>query len=179
MQLIEITWITAIPKMLRLFFRFKRNLLNNICLCAVRALVNFLHTVSSRKLMPGVVAVIRTFGDRINFHPLFTVAFSSQTVSGQKLRKIVSYFGLVQKGIYYIILNSIINQKIFGLSSRPASSLPPQPQGGQGTRGSGFQEAHYLYSHGALSGNCYLIQLEIESQNQNRALSSTNFLHVE
>ena len=103
-----------------------------------------------------------------------------------KRQVMVRYYGLysnahrakMRKNMAYIILNSIINQKIFGLSSRPASSLPPQPQGGQGTRGSGFQEAHYLYSHGALSGNCYLIQLEIESQNQNRALSSTNFLHV-
>lgn len=35
--------------------------------------------------------------------PVFTVVLSSQTVSGQKLRKIVRYFGLAQKGISYKI----------------------------------------------------------------------------
>ena len=33
--------------------------------------------------------------------PVFTVVLSSQTVSGRKWRKIVSYFGLAQKGISY------------------------------------------------------------------------------
>lgn len=33
----------------RLFFRFKRKLLNDLCLSAVRALVKFLHTVYSRE----------------------------------------------------------------------------------------------------------------------------------
>ena len=36
---------------------------------AVRTLEKFLHTVTGLELMPGVVAVIQTFGDRINFHP--------------------------------------------------------------------------------------------------------------
>ena len=55
--------------MLRLFFRYKRKLLNSLCLSAVQALVKFLHTATGLELMPGVVAVIQTFGDRINFHP--------------------------------------------------------------------------------------------------------------
>ena len=58
-----------IPKMLRLFFRFKRKLLDSLCLLAVRSLVKFLHTATGLEMMPGVVAVIQTFGDRINFHP--------------------------------------------------------------------------------------------------------------
>jgi hypothetical protein len=57
------------PKMLRLFFRFKRKLLDSLSLSAVRSLVKFLHTATGFELMPGVVAVIQTFGDRINFHP--------------------------------------------------------------------------------------------------------------
>jgi ribosomal protein S27E len=61
--------VFTIPKMLRLFFRFKRKLLDSLCLSAVRSLVKFLYTATGSELMPGVVAVIQTFGDRINFHP--------------------------------------------------------------------------------------------------------------
>jgi len=35
--------VFTVPKMLRLFFRFKRKLLNSLCLSAVRALVRFLY----------------------------------------------------------------------------------------------------------------------------------------
>jgi len=56
--------VFTVPKMLRLFFRFKRKLLNDLCLCAVRSLVKFLFTATGLELMPGVVAVIQTFGDR-------------------------------------------------------------------------------------------------------------------
>ncbi len=38
---------------------------------------------------------------RIIDPPVFTVVLLSQTVSRQKLRKIVRYFGLAQKGISY------------------------------------------------------------------------------
>ncbi|HDJ22708.1 MAG TPA: hypothetical protein ENF17_02305 [Candidatus Aminicenantes bacterium] len=61
--------VFTVPKMLRLFFRFKRKLLNSLCLYAVSTLVKFLRTATGLELMPGVVAVIQTFGDRINFHP--------------------------------------------------------------------------------------------------------------
>jgi len=54
--------------MLRLFFRYRRKLLDDLCFCAVRALLRFLRTATGLELMPGVVAVIQTFGDRINFH---------------------------------------------------------------------------------------------------------------
>jgi hypothetical protein len=46
-----------------------RKLLDSLCLSAVRSLVKFLHTATGLELMPGVLAVIQTFGDRINFHP--------------------------------------------------------------------------------------------------------------
>jgi len=61
--------VFTVPKMLRLFFRFRRKLLNSLCLSAVRTLVRFLHTATGLELMPGAVVVIQTFGDRINFHP--------------------------------------------------------------------------------------------------------------
>lgn len=47
--------VFTVPKMLRLFFRFKRKLLNDLCLCAVRTLVKSLQTATGLELMPGVV----------------------------------------------------------------------------------------------------------------------------
>ena len=61
--------VFTIPKMLRLFFRFRRSLLSSLCLAAVQALLEYFTTASGHELMPGIVAVIQTFGDRINFHP--------------------------------------------------------------------------------------------------------------
>jgi len=61
--------VFTIPKMLRVFFKFKRRLLGDLCRCAVRALIFYFQAVAGKTLEPGVVAVIQTFGDRINFHP--------------------------------------------------------------------------------------------------------------
>jgi len=62
--------VFTVPKMLRLFFKFKRKLLGDLCRCAVRALLFYFKAVAGTALEPGIVAVIQTFGDRINFHPL-------------------------------------------------------------------------------------------------------------
>jgi len=61
--------VFTVPKMLRLFFRYKRALLSPLSLAAVHALLKYFRAVTGLELMPGVVAVIQTFGDRINFHP--------------------------------------------------------------------------------------------------------------
>jgi hypothetical protein len=61
--------VFTIPKMLRIFFKFKRRLLGDLCRCAVRALLVYFQAATGKTLEPGVAAVIRTFGDRINFHP--------------------------------------------------------------------------------------------------------------
>jgi hypothetical protein len=61
--------VFVIPKMLRVFFKFKRTLLGELCRCAVRALIFYFQAAAGTSLEPGVVAVIQTFGDRINFHP--------------------------------------------------------------------------------------------------------------
>ena len=61
--------VFTIPKMLRIFFKFKRRLLGDLCRCAVRALLVYFQAATGKTLEPGVVAVIQTFGDRINFHP--------------------------------------------------------------------------------------------------------------
>jgi len=72
--------VFTVPKMLRLFFRFKRKPLNSLCLSAVQTLVKFLYTVTGLELMPGVVAVIQTFGDRKDRNFLFAVEKKSFSV---------------------------------------------------------------------------------------------------
>jgi hypothetical protein len=57
------------PKMLRVFFKFKRRLLGDLCRSALRALTRYFELLTESALTPGVMAAIQTFGDRINFHP--------------------------------------------------------------------------------------------------------------
>jgi ribosomal protein S27E len=53
----------------RVFFRYKRKLLGDLCRLALRALTRYSEVVTWSALTPGVVATIQTFGDRINLHP--------------------------------------------------------------------------------------------------------------
>ena len=61
--------VFTIPKMLRIFFRYKRRLLGDLCRSAVRALLKYLQAATGKELMTGIVASIQTFGERINLHP--------------------------------------------------------------------------------------------------------------
>jgi hypothetical protein len=61
--------VFTIPKMLRVFFKYKRKLLGDLCRCAVRAILLYFQAMAGTALEPGIVAVIQTFGDRINLHP--------------------------------------------------------------------------------------------------------------
>ena len=61
--------VFTIPKMLRVFFKYKRRLLGDLCRCALRALTRYFEVVTGSALMPGIIAAIQTFGDRINLHP--------------------------------------------------------------------------------------------------------------
>ena len=61
--------VFTIPKMLRIFFKFKRRLLGDLCRCALRSLAVYGEVLTGSALTPGVVAAIQTFGNRINFHP--------------------------------------------------------------------------------------------------------------
>jgi ribosomal protein S27E len=61
--------VFTIPKMLRIFFKYKRKLLGDLCRCGVRALLTYLQATTDKELMPGIVAVIQTTGRRMNFHP--------------------------------------------------------------------------------------------------------------
>jgi hypothetical protein len=61
--------VFTIPKMLRVFFKLNRRLLGELSRCAVRAILLYFQTADAANLEPGIVAVLQTFGDRINFHP--------------------------------------------------------------------------------------------------------------
>ena len=61
--------VFTIPRMLRLFFKYKRRLLGELCRAAVQALLKYFQAATGAELIPGVVAVIQSFGRKINFHP--------------------------------------------------------------------------------------------------------------
>jgi hypothetical protein len=61
--------VFTIPRMLRIFFKYNRQLLGSLCRCALRSLTRYFEVLAGGKLMPGVIAAIQTFGDRINLHP--------------------------------------------------------------------------------------------------------------
>jgi ribosomal protein S27E len=60
--------VFTIPKRLRVFFKFNRRLLGDLCRCALRSLSRYFEVVTGSALTPGVIAAIQTFGDRINLH---------------------------------------------------------------------------------------------------------------
>jgi len=60
--------VFTIPKMLRIFFRYKRRLLGDLCQAAVQALLKYFQAATGTELRPGVVASIQTFGQKINLH---------------------------------------------------------------------------------------------------------------
>jgi len=59
--------VFTIPKMLRIFFKYKKHLLSDLCLCDKEVIVKYLKAVTGRELNPGIIAVIQSFGSRINF----------------------------------------------------------------------------------------------------------------
>ena len=61
--------VFTIPKIIRPFFRYNRALLSDLCLSAVTAIGEYLKAYADIPLMPGTIAVIQTFGNRLNFHP--------------------------------------------------------------------------------------------------------------
>jgi ribosomal protein S27E len=110
--------VFTVPKMLRLFFRFKRKLLNNLCLSAVRALLKFFHTATGLELMPGVVAVIQTFGDRINFHPHIHCLVTEGGTTPDGAFHHVSRFHdeVIQEIFTHKVFSLLLRKKLIGLS---------------------------------------------------------------
>jgi ribosomal protein S27E len=61
--------VFTVPKMLRIFFKYNRKLLGDLCRAAVEALLKYFQATTGAELRPGVVAAIQSFGQKINFHP--------------------------------------------------------------------------------------------------------------
>ena len=61
--------VFTIPKMLRIFFKYKRGLLGELCRLAVNTLTIYFRAITEEDLTPGIIASIQTFGQKINFHP--------------------------------------------------------------------------------------------------------------
>jgi len=61
--------VFTIPKMLRIFFKYNRSLLSSLCRCGKEALEKYFKATSRKELTPGIIAVIQSFGKKINFHP--------------------------------------------------------------------------------------------------------------
>jgi len=59
----------TIPRMLRIFFKYNRRLLGSLCRSALRSLTRYFEATTGSELMPGVIAAIQTFGNRMNLHP--------------------------------------------------------------------------------------------------------------
>ena len=110
--------VFTVPKMLRLFFRFKRKLLNDLCLSAVRTLVKFFHTATDLELMPGVVAVIQTFGDRINFHPhIHVLVTEGGTAPDGAFHRVCRFHDEVIQEIFtHEVFSLLLRKKLIGLS---------------------------------------------------------------
>ncbi|MBC8465941.1 transposase zinc-binding domain-containing protein [bacterium] len=77
--------VFTIPKMLRIFFKYDRSLLSGLCLCGKEAILKYLKAAAGRELTPGIIAVIQSFGSRINLHQHlhFLVSEGGQDREGQ------------------------------------------------------------------------------------------------
>ena len=61
--------VFTLPKMLRVFFKYNRKLLSTLCLCGKQALRKYLQAALGKEITPGIIAVIQSFGSKINLHP--------------------------------------------------------------------------------------------------------------
>ena len=61
--------VFTIPRMLRIFFKYNRRLLGELCRLALRCLTRYFEVLADSPLTAGVIAAIQTFGTKINFHP--------------------------------------------------------------------------------------------------------------
>jgi len=63
--------VFTIPKTLRIFFKFRRRLLGELCRSAVKTLTVYFEALTGDELVPDIIVAIQTFGNRISFHPPF------------------------------------------------------------------------------------------------------------
>jgi len=62
--------VFTIPKRLRIYFRFDRRLLGDLCRAAARTVITVYRAASGRPdAVPGMVGAIQTFGQLVHWHP--------------------------------------------------------------------------------------------------------------
>jgi hypothetical protein len=64
-------WVFSIPKMLRPYFLYRRPLLGRLCRAAYETAREMIAAASPAggDITPGMIAVVQTFGDELNWHP--------------------------------------------------------------------------------------------------------------
>ena len=64
-------WVFTVPKMLRRYFMRNRDLLGGLCRAVWQTVRELMIAVVGEEIRPGMVAVVQTFGSKVNFHPHF------------------------------------------------------------------------------------------------------------
>jgi hypothetical protein len=79
--------------------------------------VKFLHTATGLELMPGVVAVIQTFGERINFHPHIHVLMTEGGTTPDSAFYHVGRFRdeVIQEIFTHEVFSLLLRKKLIGL----------------------------------------------------------------
>lgn len=62
-------WVFTVPKMLRPYYLRNRELLGDLCRAAWQTVREMMVAAAGEEIRPGMVAVVQTFGSKINFHP--------------------------------------------------------------------------------------------------------------
>jgi len=64
-------WVFTVPKMLRVYFLYHRELLGDLSRAAYETVKELISAAAGeeRGFRPGVVSMVQTFGERANYHP--------------------------------------------------------------------------------------------------------------
>jgi len=64
-------WVFTVPKMLRVYFLYHRELLGDLSRAAYETVKELMSAAAGEEkgFRPGVVSMVQTFGDRANYHP--------------------------------------------------------------------------------------------------------------
>jgi hypothetical protein len=97
--------VKEVVEILRVFFKYKRGLLGDLCRCALRSLICYFEAVTGSALTPGIIAAIQTFilswphtGFKVHSHIFIARVTSHIPDKGQVM---VRYYGLYANAHIY------------------------------------------------------------------------------
>jgi hypothetical protein len=100
-------FVFSLPKILRRYFLYDRDLLSDLSRCAWESLKLFLQeAVPERNPIPGAVIAIQTFGDFLGFNPLCHVLVTDGCFYGKGMFRVAPPLGLKK-------LEAIFRHKVF------------------------------------------------------------------